>query len=244
MRISIFTGKLNDPQCILAVKEAAGCAVKEFGSDFLVLPGYSFGQRHTNVNDVQQIADEIGLIIFAEVISEAQKIGNVSFCFIPRRDPKGPFKQLFTQGVNASLNAVRTVADSFSDGSRIINIHNKRIGILLCGENNILTNIQKRSNAPEPRHGIAWPFSAYDVLINSSHTIMRQWNLLHKRFSYFSRANRTLLYCTNNDKTGASWKSALCIYRNEDLLSMGDFKNVTDVRTKKTENWRMATVEV
>ena len=44
----------------------------------------------------------------------------------------------------------------------------------LCGENNILQN---RNTGPKPRGADkSWPFSAYDILVNPSHTIMGQWN--------------------------------------------------------------------
>lgn len=179
-RISLFTGKIGDPQRINAVRSALIAAVNH-RSDLMALPGYSLGKGIEDADQVQHLADEHGIAIIAEA--------DHTYLFAPNKNPVGPYVQLFHTGSTADHDAVHSLVAEFNSGKRIIKHRGLRIGILLCGENDILRNDRKRGLWAVPRHGVHWPFE-YDVLVNPAHTSMGQWNLLHKRFEYFSKPNK------------------------------------------------------
>ena len=142
--------------------------------------------------------------------------------------PTGPFIQLFTTHRDATPEKVKELLQLFVNGERIINIFGLRIGILLCGENNILTNKQSRGNEPSLRHfDQEWPI-VYDVLLNPAHTTMGNWNKLHKRFSLFSSSGAFSVYCTNNNAI-SSWKSSFSVYRNGQEVYNGNDSTVLSI---------------
>jgi len=233
MKISLFTGRFKDPQRKSRVREASEVSA-EHGAQLLVLPGYSLGPGQDDPDAIQQFADATGVYILAEAHN--------TYCFRPNQEPVGPFVQRFSTGANAKHDKVQRVAEEFANGKRLLEVGDKTVGVLLCGENNFLTNVRKNANEPQPRHpDIGWPF-VYDVLVNPAHTSMGQWNLLHKRFAYFSRSERTLLYCTNN--THRSWRTGLCVYRDGKEVVMGDLATTRGLQTHPSKGWRLVTVEI
>lgn len=140
MKISLFTGRYEDPQRKSHVSEASEVSAKH-GAQLLVLPGYSLGRGQDDPAAIQQFADAPGVHILAEAHNTHEL--QDTFCFRPHQDPFGPFIQRFHQGVNATSDAVRRVTEEFREGSRLIKIEGKVIGVLLCGENNILRNVKR-----------------------------------------------------------------------------------------------------
>ncbi len=206
----------------------------------LVLPGYSLGKGQDDPDTIQRFADTTGVYILAEAHNTAER--QETYCFRPNQESVGPFVQRFYRGANATHARVQRVAEEFKEGKRLIEVGDKTVGVLLCGENNFLTNVREKANEPQPRHReIAWPF-VYDVLVNPAHDSMGQWNLLHKRFAYFSHSGRTLLYCTNN--THRSWRTGLCVYRDGKEIVMGDLAETRGLQTHASKGWRLVTVEI
>jgi hypothetical protein len=247
MRISIISFK-KDEDGGLFLNEAAMFAANHHQSNLLVLPGYITGTREGKKEIIQKIVDEAKISILAELAGMAKKRSN-TYYFSPSAAPEGPFTQQFKSGKPANKKLVEKVEkllDEFEQ-TRVVEANGKKIGVLLCGENNILQNSHKTNTGPKPRGtDKSWPFSAYDILVNPSHTIMGQWNLLHERFSYFSEGQKTLLYCTNNTNKSA-WKSSLCIYQDSLPVIMGDMKLLADfatIQTKVEHNWRLITIDI
>jgi hypothetical protein len=241
MKISLFTGRYKDPKRKSHVQEASKVSA-EHGAQFLILPGYSLGPGQDDPAAIQRFADESGLHILAEAHNTHQL--QDTFCFRPNEEPLGPFIQYFHRGANATRDAIQQVTEEFQEGKRLFKVEGKTIGVLLCGENNILRNVKNNNYEPRPRHrGLKWHF-VYDVLVNPAHDTMGEWHLLHKRFAYFSRGGRTLLYCTNNNRS-SSWKISLCVYRDGRKVLMGDdLTEAKDPPTKISDGWRLVTVEV
>ena|GEM_PF-3532307 len=247
MKISIISFKKNEER-VLFLNETAIFAANHHQSNLLVLPGYIPGTREGKKEIIQKIVDETKISILAELSGTPKKESN-TYYFSPAANPEGPFIQQFESSKTANKKLVELVEkllDEFEQ-TRVVETNSKKIGILLCGENNILQNSHKTNTGPKPRGtDKSWPFSAYDILVNPSHTIMGQWNLLHERFSYFSKGQKTLLYCTNNTNKSA-WKSSLCTYQNSLLVVMGDMKLPADfsiVQRKVENNWRMITIDI
>ena len=240
MKVSLFTRryKLDDAKVKSAVRSAVGVAAQH-GAEMLVLPGYSMpdfsAQQVTDSMDLlQRFSDEYGVLTLAEV-------GN-TFCFRPNEQPIGPFEQLFAQGAEVTHSKAAELAEAFTGGRRIIEVGDRTVGVLLCGENNFFRNSRKKDYEPAARFpGIEWPFD-YDLLVNPAHTSMGQWNLLHKRFAYLSQAGRSLLYCTNN--LHSSWQTSLCAYQDSKKVLMGDFVTTSEAHTYVQDDWRIATIEV
>lgn len=244
MKISIISFKKNEERGLF-LNEAAMFAANHHQSNLLVLPGYIPGTREGKKEIIQKIVDEAKISILAELAGMPKK-GNNTYYFSPSADPEGPFIQQFKSGKTSNKKLVEKILDEFEQ-TRVVEANGKNIAVLLCGENNILQNSQRTNTGPKPRGtDKSWPFSAYDILVNPSHTIMGQWNLLHERFSYFSGGQKTLLYCTNNTNK-SEWKSSLCIYQDSLPVIMGDMKLLADfatVQTKVDNNWRMITIDI
>ncbi|MGA7730659.1 MAG: hypothetical protein WCD37_05240 [Chloroflexia bacterium] len=249
LRVSVFTGKYyhEDNWDRLAEVEQAAQVAAGRESNLLVLPGLSFGYVHLVESKAQDLADRTGLAILAELESPTT-------LYIPNQPKKPLLKQLFVDGdeANRDPGSVRGVMEALElEGSdRRIDLNGVRMAVLLCGENNILTNPHRGAAAPRYAD-LAWPRS-YDVLLNPSHTRMGNWNLLGSRFEYFSQGGRTAIYCTNNGTMdnwpGKSWKSSLCIYRDGRCIATGDGVLAEHdglwMDVAPLGEWRMVTVDV
>jgi hypothetical protein len=251
MRISLFTRRLEDARKRSQLAEAAAAAA-EHGAAMVVLPGWSVGRRPgkgrrgaqskkrraaprgASARFLQQLADESGLSLLAEIRD--------TWCFVPEDEPIGPFVQRFATSAEATRRVVAELTEGYLDGRRSIHLEHTCVRVLLCGESNVLRNVRDRDYAAGPRYpDLGWDLK-YDVLVNPAHTSMGQWHLLHRRLAYLSQGGRTALYCTNN--THAAWRSALCVYRDGDLVTMGDLAGAADLPHHIADAWRLVTVDV
>lgn len=200
----------------------------------ILLPGYSLGQtvdKNVAIQKITNLSIKYESYIFAE-----------TDCF-QLFTPDGSiydksFYQLFHKSNNATSEKVFELLQKFNNGERVIKILGYQFALLICGENNILKNLQSEGNRPVVRHTNDNWSQSYDVLINPSHDRMGNWGKLEKRFSAFSTQNRWALYCTNNSALSLSWKSCLRLYRNGFRIQDGDnAKTISD-------NWRLISFEL
>jgi hypothetical protein len=243
MKISLFTG-VQGPNRQEMVENAVHFAAT-MGTTLFVLPGKPLGQESSDANFYKQLAIESKIAILAEVISSSKKIGNVTYCFRPEGSMDGPFVQHFATSAptNADHQKVAQLIREFQTGERTVIFGSTQIGILLCGENNVLKNMNH--NVARLRYDdLAWPYETYNVLINPSHTVMGEWGILHKRFKFFSAAGRCFLYCTNNTNKSKVWKSTLCIYKDGGHIFSGDMENVNGCMVHREMLWRIVTTDV
>lgn len=135
------------------------------------------------------------------------------------------YPQVFagSQEANAKKNQ-HLVQDLFSacqkDGSRILTVGGVKLGLLICGENNILYNKQSDGNRVSVRHHPGSDiFDDVRVVLNGSHTVMGNWGKLERRFEYLSRDKRFMFYTTNNTKSW--WTTSLRVYYDGQRLADG-----------------------
>jgi len=249
MRISIFSGRVDDPQRRHSIQEATRTA-RAHGADLLLLPGNPQGAGLKQAF-LQNLANDNGLAVFGEVGSPdtgsrgttGKRLGkrSKSFTFLPKRRPLGPFVQQFRSSRDASRAAVSDVVGEFADGQRVFELGGTRIGVLLCGENNILRRDQ-------PRYPAVGEPSGYDILLNPAHTSMGRWYVLHERFARLSRGDRWVIHCANNKHK--SWGTSLCVRHNGQIVVMGDFDihenvpgAVVDGHVHEAGFWRVVTID-
>ncbi|GDX78551.1 hypothetical protein LBMAG42_03620 [Deltaproteobacteria bacterium] len=112
-------------------------------------------------------------------------------------------------------------------GEGTIHLAGVDVGLLCCGENNILRCEQSHENRVSVRHDPqASLFDHVAVVLNGAHTRMGNWGKLTKRFEYLSRGRRLALFITNNlaraaGQPGTSWRGAVRAYFNGALLADG-----------------------
>jgi hypothetical protein len=252
LRISVFTRNCvpfpNEAEYISEIQLAAQVAINH-RADLLVLPGWSLGYHencggHRDVsemtlyngkNAIQEISNENDVAILADIKD--------TFCFIPRRPEIGPFEQRFGSSQD-NYEDYQNLMKEWTDGKRFFRLAGKTIGVLLCGENNILRNIRGNNNLPQLRYPeLGWS-DQYDVLINPSHTIMGQANLLHKRFAYLSQGGKTVIHCANNTTGSSNTKRTIYVYMDGKLITMGDLASSHKSIVDASKNPRQITVEV
>jgi hypothetical protein len=149
IKISLFTGRYQDPQRKSKVRKAAQVSA-EHGAKMLVLPGYSLGNGQDDPDAIQRFADETGVYILGEAHNTAER--QETYCFRPNQEPVGAFVQRFYMGANATHDRVKRLAEEFTEGKRLFEMGDKTVGVLLCGENNFLTNVREKANEPQPRY--------------------------------------------------------------------------------------------
>lgn len=123
-------------------------------------------------------------------------------------------EQIFATSAEADADhslVDRVLARSRSGGSGSASMAGRTVGLLVCGENNVLRNAQSADNAVSVRH---YPerdlFEHAEIVCNGAHTVMGNWGKLDRRFEYLSRGNRVALYATNLDS--GSWRSSCRVY--------------------------------
>jgi hypothetical protein len=254
MKISVFTRELQASKSTSEIKKAAEIASNE-KADLLILPGYypCNSPSSSFLQKIKEISSQNNLNILSEVA--INKKGRSTFLIKPNSDSDIEFTQYFARG-NDNKEKYKKLSDSLSRNERDFTIEERRVRLLLCGENNYFKN--ERYNAEEDnqvhiRYGDLFWDSNYDILINSAHTTMGQWNLLNQRFSKLSDQNKIVVYTTNKGRINCednkelvpvnSWSTALRVYKNKDLFIDGKFQQEFG-KIHIGGSWRMITLEV
>jgi hypothetical protein len=103
---------------------------------------------------------------------------------------------------NADLDMVeKLVKDCGRDQQRTLNLAGLPLGLLVCGENNVLINPKSegyQARVRYPRN--AQIFEYVKVVFNGTHYTMGNWGKMHGRFEYLSRERRWAFFATNCDK--------------------------------------------
>lgn len=132
-------------------------------------------------------------------------------------------RQMFTDSGQADREPeqVRALLDACAPGGeRIVRLSGLDVGLLCCGENNVLRCEQAFNNRVSVRHHPgASLFEHVSVTFNGAHSNMGNWNKLNRRFEYLSRGGRLALYATNN--SAASWRGSVRAYHDGHLVADG-----------------------
>lgn len=122
--------------------------------------------------------------------------------------------QKFSNHNNATREKVSALLEQLKPGGiRTIVLRGVPIGLLVCGENNVLANRQSDGNKPYIRHDLPGSiFPHCPVIFNGAHDTMGNWNKLDPRFRHLSTNRRWFFYTTNCDRWtwGNSTARAYC----------------------------------
>jgi len=169
---------------------------------------------------------------------------------------KGPIKQLFANSSEANRNENNLISNYLSklETERCFKVNNKRVRLIICGENNILKNRQKennkvyfRSDDKELKIRFESILENTDIFLNSAHTPMGNLGKLKKRWAYLSKDSRACLFTTNecNEKTQKSdpKKSRPNLYKSSlqyIFIDGGEKEGLEEVRDK----FKITTIEI
>jgi hypothetical protein len=132
-------------------------------------------------------------------------------------------RQEFANSREANKGAVSRILERCAPGREGSAVLGRRtVGLLVCGENNVLYNAQANDNEVSVRHHAGTSlFEHAHLICNGAHTQMGNWGKLDRRFEYLSRDGRCALYATNC--TTRSWLSACRAYVDGKLVATGEW---------------------
>ena len=121
-------------------------------------------------------------------------------------------KQWFATSEEANNNEKNLIENYLIrlEKERRFSVSGKRVRLVICGENNVLSNIQSHGNAvrfrlddKKSRAKLESIINGTDIFINPAHTPMGNLGKMKKRWKYLSEHGRALLFVTNECvKTG------------------------------------------
>jgi hypothetical protein len=189
----------------------------------LLLPGRlkrrPWEHRHSwpTVDQIAGVARNTKLPILFQTIEPETKPFYTAVSGAGKKLPLEVYQQ-FSTGKNATPEAVKgLVKECNPSGERAIDIAGLTVGLLICGENNVLTNKRSDHNrGVRVRHSRARDlFRGVRLIFNGAHTKMGNWGKLEWRFRFLSKHKRWFFYATNNNDKREKWgKSTLCVYYN------------------------------
>jgi hypothetical protein len=199
----------NSKELTSALREVA---LKSFGTDVnpkkLMLMAGRLACGHgsgwpTAVRDIAQIAVDARVPILFELESPPNVAGYTAV--LPNGERLAlEIYQLFAKSECANRHpelVEELLRQCGRAGERSIHICGITLGLLICGENNVLANEQGKGNRPYVRfHGGSTLFPHLRLIFNGAHTKMGNWGKLERRFEFLSSGKRWALYATNNGK--------------------------------------------
>ncbi len=118
---------------------------------------------------------------------------------------KKKIKQVFTS--SKDIHSLKTTIPEYLDkleSERFFKVNNKKVRLIICGENNILKNKQKQGNRVSLRSSETELNKKFDsilkntnIFLNPAHTPMGNLGKMKKRWEYLSKNQRALLFVTN-----------------------------------------------
>lgn len=187
-----------------SLREAALLAFDKFvGPKLLLMAGY-LGFWPASVDDVVLVAQDAHVPILFETKQRSPKAAYMAVLPNGQRLPLKIYQKFATsKDANRQPELVRElVKQCGKNGERTIHICGITLGLLICGENNVLSNEQ--SNRSEPNrpyvrfHAGLNLFGDLRLVFNGAHTKMGNWGKLERRFEFLSSGERWALYATNN----------------------------------------------
>jgi hypothetical protein len=197
----------------------------------LLLPGrWKRRNPWPNVDEIAAIASDAKLPILFETTEGEWPL----YTAVSDRGKRLPLRlyQRFANCKEAKPEAVQKLAnDCNMTGIRVVHLGGVTLGVLICGENNIIANRQDNKNEAYVRHGIA-PNLFRDVrlIFNGAHSKMGEWGKLDRRFEFLSAEKRWFFFAANN--VGRTWgSSTLRVYYNGQKVATSaglDNRNATN----------------
>jgi len=186
---------------------------KETKIDLVIFPG-NFLKIPKSIKDEEWISDfaeKNNIHVFYEkFVTENGK--NNYYELYSKFGSKNTCRQLFVDSSEVETNSelCESLIQKIDNGDRTINVGGVNFGIIICGENNVLKNLQLEDNRVIWRCMSPNNWNA-EVILNPSHNTMGNWGKLQKRFEFLSNKYGYVIYLTNSSCQGFG-KSSLKIY--------------------------------
>ncbi len=185
--------------------------------DLIILPGNFVDDKNKfRSNDgewVEKFVRDTGVPVFFENISTERGATRRSFHFCDRDSLQDIGSQIFftSAEVRDDISLCRSLIKIMESGQRSVIHQGVEFGILICGENNVLVNEQKKANTVRWRCGKPKGWKP-NVVLNPAHSTMGNWGKLKNRFEKLSLFYGYVIYLTNS--TCANFgRSSLKIYK-------------------------------
>lgn len=217
-RIGLCGFRINGSrQLVPSLKEAVSAAFS--GADrakLLLLPGrwkcgrWECRNSWPTIDQIAEVAIAAKLPIFFETIEAAPKPFYTAVSHTGKQLPLRLYQQ-FWNCKNATPELVEgLISECNWKGKRAVHIGGVTLGLLICGENNVLANKQSDDNRAYVRYSPDSPgatlFERFRIVFNGSHSKMGEWGKLERRFESLSANKRWFFYATNNK--GKRWGSS------------------------------------
>jgi len=192
--------------------------------NLVILPGNVLDDRiKKDEKWASDFADKNNLSIIYEKCLTKKGSGNYYRLHSKSSDKNtGTQKFATSSEVNANSNLCESLIKEINEGDRTIKVGNVKFGVIICGENNILENIQSEKNKVKWRYKSPKNWGV-NVIINPSHNTMGNWAKLNKRFEFLSKKYGYVIYLTNSSSLEQSFgKSSLRIYKDGKEVKNGD----------------------
>lgn len=214
-----------------ALADALAAARIAWESELLVLlPGYG-KFWHRDVQNVTRLAERHK----AQLLFESSTEGTPKFMGFDLTSTLhiSPHTQVFATSGDANKNpskVTRLLDACEPGGGRRFYLAGLDIGLLVCGENNLLVNLQAEGNrcAGVRAHPGRNLFTDAAIIHNGAHTIMGNWSKLNARFEWLSKEGRLVTYATNNDKPQSPWRRAVRVYFDGQRIADGEDGGTAD----------------
>jgi hypothetical protein len=242
-----------------ALKEAALNAFGTFAGPKLLLLAGSLHSWPTSVNEIRRIARAAHV----PILFECEIQGRAAYMAVPAKGRQLPLKiyQLFIDSNQANREPGRVeelIGQCKKDGKRTIHISGITLGLLVCGENNVLANKQgdtsQVNRAYVRGHDGSNLFRHLRLIFNGAHTKMGEFGKLKRRFEFLSSGRRWALYATNNKRANSEkeqeWGvSTLQAYYNGSRIATSEgpdpnCKVPTSIFTSGNDQCRILTLDI
>ena len=181
---------------------------KARGTDLVLFSGWTLRNKEElgevvrrTAGTTQTVILEVGFGLRAKDASEGY------YVISPGKDGPAALKQEFatSDDVNNDRDRINSYLDKVVK-ERCFNISGRKMRLIICGENNVLRNIQSQGNAVTCRiddEGSRRRLDAIlrdtDVFLNPSHTPMGNLGKMQKRWEFLSMDGRAALFVTNEN---------------------------------------------
>jgi len=225
--------------------------INKSNSDLLLFSGHTID----NATELLLIKNKISnkeSIAFLELKEiGARNITNWSFKIENGRIHNCSTHQLFATSKEISNNSF--VAENLYNeilSKRIHHFKNKKICLLVCGELNILTNLQSKSNKvefrvndKELRRKYEELFNDVDIFLNPIHTPMGNQGKMLMRRKFLSKNNRAYFSTANLDKPV---KEAAISFKNSKSLQYAYFngKEIDYISSDNTKDYLLRAYDI
>jgi hypothetical protein len=178
-------------------------------------------------------------------LSRNVKVEGGAFIYNHKRDRVyGPYLQRLLNSHEAETQrgqeVVRGIIEDLEPGGERHFKRRRRFGFLLCGELNVLRNIQTQGNRAELRVGYTRKqWRDYDVMLYIGHVSLGNMHKMMQRWAFLSQGGKWCFANMNNQHK--TWDSALYVYHDGKMILSGNSEGVI---YPEHESWSMAVVDV